>query len=87
MRSKSRLRTKPKRYFADPSLAAALLGAGPARLLADGQLLGLLFESLCVHDIRVYASTLATATRDSLRYYQDADGLEVDVVIELVDGT
>ncbi len=87
VRSKSRLRTKPKRYLADPSLTATLLGVGPSRLLADGQLLGLLFESLCIHDIRVYASTLANATRDSLRYYQDADGLEVDAVIELADGT
>lgn len=86
VRSTSRLRTKPKRYFADPSLAAALLGTSPERLLADGQTLGLLFESLCVHDLRVYASALEGSQRDSLRYYADADGLEVDVVIELRDG-
>lgn len=86
IRSKSRLRTKPKRYLADPSLACALLGAGPERLLSDNQLMGLLFESLVVHDLRVYASLLDGAWMEPVRYYQDADGLEVDVIIELSDG-
>lgn len=35
MRSKARVRVRPKRYFCDPSLAAALLGATPERLLRD----------------------------------------------------
>lgn len=86
VRSKSRVRTKPKRYFADPSLPAQLLGMNPARLLGDAQTFGLLFESLCVHDLRVYASALPNALPDPLRYYQDADGLEVDAIIELRDG-
>lgn len=86
IRSKSRLRTKPKRYFSDPSLAIALLGTNPQRLLTDGQLFGLLFESLCMHDIKVFVSVLPGAHGDSLRYYQDADGLEVDFIIELRDG-
>ncbi len=86
VRSKSRLRTKPKRYFADPSIPAAELGMGPGRLLADGQTFGLLFESLCVHDLRVYASCLPGTTGSSLHYYGDSDGLEVDVIIELRDG-
>ena len=86
VRAKSRVRTKPKRYLADPSLTASLLGASPARLLSDGQTFGLLFESLCVHDLAVYVSALPGAPRNPLRYYSDADGLEVDVVIELGDG-
>lgn len=86
IRSKSRLRTKPKRYFADPSLAASLLGVGPDRLLEDGQLLGALFESLCMRDLAVYASALPGAGADPLHYYRDSDGLEVDAVIELRDG-
>ena len=86
IRSKSRLRTKPKRYFADPSLVPALLGANPERLLQDGQLMGLLFESLCMHDLRVYTSLLDDAGIEPLHYYQDADGLEVDAIIELADG-
>ena len=86
VRSRSRVRTKPKRYFADPSLPAQLLGMSPERLLGDAQTFGLLFESLCVHDLRVYASALPNALPDPLRYYQDADGLEVDAIIELRDG-
>ncbi len=86
IRSKTRLRTKPKRYFADPSLAASLLQVTPGRLLEDGQLFGLLFESLCMHDLAVYASALTGATVEPLHYYRDSDGLEVDAVVELRDG-
>jgi hypothetical protein len=45
-----------------------------------------LFESLAIHDLRVYSSALPGAPRDPLRYYRDADGLEVDAIIELNDG-
>lgn len=86
VRSKSRLRTKPKRYFADPSIPASVLGMSPERLLGDGQTFGLLFESLCVHDLRAYVSCLPGAYSGSLSYYGDSDGLEVDVIIELRDG-
>ena len=86
VRAKSRLRTKPKRYFADPSIPATALGMSPERLLSDGQTFGLLFESLCIHDLRVFASCLPGAYPGSLHYYGDSDGLEVDVVIELRDG-
>ena len=86
VRAKSRVRTKPKRLFADPSLAASLLQISPERLLEDGQLFGLLFESLCLHDLAVYAQALPGAPAEPLRYYRDSDGLEVDAVIELRDG-
>lgn len=86
IRSKSRLRMKPKRYLDDPSMAAALLGTNSKRLLQDGQLLGVLFESLCIHDLSVYASLLPNASSTPLRYYSDNDNLEVDAIIELRDG-
>jgi predicted AAA+ superfamily ATPase len=86
VRSRSRVRTKPRRTFVDPSLAASLLGASPGRLLADLQLFGRLFEELCVRDLRVYASTMDAALPNSLRYYRDSDGLETDAIIELRDG-
>ena len=86
VRAKSRLRTKPKRYFADPSIPAAALGMGPERLLSDGQTFGLLFESLCIHDLRAYTACLPDAHPGSLRYYGDSDGLEVDAIIEPRDG-
>ncbi|MCR4876330.1 MAG: DUF4143 domain-containing protein [Clostridiales bacterium] len=86
IRSPNRLRTKPKYYFADPSLAAGLLNVRPERLLQDGQLFGVLFESLCIHDLCVYASVLPDAKPVPVSYYRDADGLETDAVIELRDG-
>ena len=86
IRSKTRLRTKPKRYFSDPSMACALLGITPERLLEDGQLFGLLFESLCMHDLAVYASVMPHALHNPLHYYRDSEGLEVDAIVELRDG-
>lgn len=86
IRSKSRLRIKPKYYFADPSLAASLLQITPERLATDGQLFGLLFEALCIHDLQVYASVLPHAKNDPVQYYRDSDGLETDAIIELRDG-
>lgn len=81
MRSKSRVRVKPKRSFVDPSLAAALLHATPSRLLRDTQTLGLLFESLVLRDLRVFLSTYP-GLGNGVCYYRDDKGLEVDAIIE-----
>ncbi len=86
IRSKSRLRTKAKYYFADPSLPSRLLNITSERLLSDGQLFGVLFESLCIHDLISYASVLPGASQNPVTYYRDSDGLEVDAIIELRDG-
>lgn len=81
LRSKSRVRVKPKRYFVDPSLAAALLNATPSRLLKDTQTLGMLFENLVIRDLRVMLSTYAGLGTE-LSYYRDDKGLEVDAIME-----
>lgn len=86
VKSPQRLRTKPKLCFADPSLVAVLLGTSPRSLLENTQLFGQLFEEMCLRDLRVYASALPDASPDALRYYRDADGLEVDAIVELRDG-
>lgn len=86
IKSKSRIRSKPKRTFVDPSLPASLLGMSPARLLRETQVFGALFEELCLRDIRVYCEALGTIPSPSVCYYGDADGLEVDIVVELPDG-
>jgi predicted AAA+ superfamily ATPase len=82
LRSKHRLRTASKRHFVDPSLAVAALGATPDRLLGDLNLLGFLFESLVVRDLRVYAQ----ATDAWVSQYRDSGGLEVDAIVEAGDG-
>lgn len=82
LRSRSRLRRAPKRHFVDPSLAVAALGADPASLLRDLNLLGFLFESLAVRDLRIYAQPL----RGEVKHFRDSSGLEVDAIIESAEG-
>jgi uncharacterized protein len=81
LRSRYRQRSSPKRHFVDPSLAVAAMEAEPTALLRDFSLLGLLFESLVVRDLRVYAQALD----GHVRYYQDNSGLEVDAIVETGD--
>ena len=77
LRSSATLRSTPKRYFTDPSLAAAALRASPKALRGELPTLGLLFESLAVRDLRVYAQ----ASRAEVRYYLDSNYLEADAII------
>ncbi len=85
-RSPKRLAVKPKRYLADPSLAIAQLGMGVGSLLKDWQTFGMMFENLCMRDLLVYASSLPNIGLQPVRYYRDDSGLEVDAIIELIDG-
>ena len=55
LRSRARLRRAAKRHLVDPSLAVAALDGGPQRLWGDLPAFGLLFESMAVRDLRVYA--------------------------------
>lgn len=82
LRSRSRLRTTPTRHFVDPSLAVAALGASPQKLLNDLNLLGFLFESLVVRDLRIYGQ----ANDAQVTHYRDNTALEVDAVVEARDG-
>ncbi|MDX1384435.1 MAG: DUF4143 domain-containing protein [Thermoanaerobaculia bacterium] len=82
LRSRSILRRSPKRHFVDPSLAVAALRASPAKLLADLELFGFLFESMVVRDLRVYAQ----AADSTVLQYRDNTGLEVDAILEAGDG-
>lgn len=82
LRSKTAIRTSDTRYFTDPSIATAALGLGPADLMADLNTFGLIFETLCMRDLRVYAE----AINGSVYHYRDKNGLECDAVIHLRDG-
>ena len=83
LRSRTLLRSAPTRHFVDPSLAVAALGADPDRLLRDVETLGLLFESLAVRDLRIFAQALDAR----VFHYRDATGLEADAIVERRDGT
>ncbi|MCL2193534.1 MAG: DUF4143 domain-containing protein, partial [Treponema sp.] len=82
MRSKTALRTSSKRHFIDPSIATAVLRADPDSLLSDFNTFGLLFESLCIRDLRVYAQ----AIDGEVFHYRDKSGLEADAIVHLKDG-
>jgi len=83
LRSPVKLRQSAKRHLADPSLAVAALGASPDSLASDPKTLGLLFESLVLHDLKVYA----TVNDALVSHYHDIDDLEVDAVIHKRDGS
>ena len=82
LRSRSILRSASKRHFVDPSIAVAALRATPSRLLRDLDLLGFLFESLVIRDLRVYAQPVG----GQILQYRDNTGLEIDAIVELGDG-
>lgn len=82
LRSKTAIRTSDTRYFTDPSIATASLGIGPKDLIADLNTFGLIFETLCIRDLRVYAEAL----NGNVYHYRDKNGLECDAVIHLRDG-
>jgi predicted AAA+ superfamily ATPase len=83
IRSSDMLRKSPKRHFADPSLAVGALGLSVDKLTADLNYFGLLFESLVIRDLRVYAD----ASGANVFHYRDSRGTEADAIVEYADGT
>ena len=83
LRSKIAIRTSDTRYFSDPSIASASLGLGPSDLINDLETFGLLFETMCARDLRVYAEALG----GTVYHYRDSSGLECDAVIHLRNGS
>lgn len=82
IRSKTAIRTSPKKSFVDPSLAVAALGCSKKELMLDINTFGLLFENLVGRDLSVYAKKYG----GTLRHYRDRYGLECDNVIHFPDG-
>lgn len=82
LRSKTAIRTTDTRYFTDPSIATAALGLGPKNLINDLNTFGLIFETLCMRDLKVYAD----AINGKVYHYRDKNGLECDAVVHLRDG-
>lgn len=82
LRSKSAIRTSPKRQFVDPSIATAIMAMTPERLLEDFNYFGFLFEALCSRDLKVYADSID----GQIFHFRDSSGLECDAIIALNDG-
>lgn len=83
LRSKTAIRTSDTRYFNDSSIATAALGISPADLVQDLNTMGLMFETMAVRDLRVYADALD----GRVYHYRDKSGLECDAVIHLRNGS
>jgi len=83
LKSKTAIRTSNTRYYMDPSIGTAALGIGPQDLINDLETFGLMFETLCMRDLRVYADSLD----GTVYHYRDKNGLECDAVIHLRNGS
>lgn len=83
LRSKVAIRSTDTRYFIDPSIATAALGLGPDDLTSDVNTFGLIYETLCLRDLRVYAELID----GNVYHYRDKSGLECDAVIHLRNGS
>ncbi len=83
LRSKTAIRTKETRHFTDPSIGAAALGITPDGIFKDITTFGLLFESLVVHDLRVYCDVIGA----HVYKYRDSKKREADAVIQFNDGS
>ena len=83
LRSRTAIRTKKTRHFTDPSIGAAALGITPEGIFKDITTFGLLFESLVVHDLRIYEDTIGARVYK----YRDSKRREADAVVQFSDGS
>jgi predicted AAA+ superfamily ATPase len=82
IRSSSSLRKAAKRHLSDVALAVAILGIDEKLLLTNVKFTGFLFESMVVHDLRIYAQ----ANKAQVYHYNDSSGLEVDAIVQKQNG-
>lgn len=82
IRSKSAIRSAPKRCFVDPSIATASMDVNAEALETQLKTFGFVFEQMCVRDLRAYTADFGS----HISYYRDRYGLEADLVLHLADG-
>lgn len=82
IRSKTALRSAPKRSFTDPSIAVAAMNINADALETQLKTFGFIFEQMCIRDIRAYTTDID----NYISYYRDRYGLEADLVLHLADG-
>ena len=82
LRSKTPIRRADTRYFIDPSIASSSLGFGPGDLINDLNTFGIMFETLAIRDLRIYAESID----GTIYHYRDKNNLECDAVIHLKNG-
>jgi len=83
IRSSDTLRKSPKHHFTDPSLAVGALSLSTGKIVSDLNYFGMLFESLVIRELRIYAE----AQGGNVYHYRDSRNMEVDAIIEYPDRT
>lgn len=82
IRSKTAIRSTPKRCFCDPSIAVSALGLSPESLKIQLKTFGFIFDQMCIRDLKAYTIDMGS----HISYYHDRYGLEADIVLHLTDG-
>lgn len=80
-RSKSAIRTTPKKEFVDPSIAVAALHMTAEDLVRDLNTFGFMFECMVARDLISYVC----GNEENIYYYRNADGAEVDFILRTED--
>src|SRR5574344_2827186 len=81
IRSKTAIRSAPKRCFSDPSIPVASLRINAAALATQLKTFGFIFEQMCIRDLKAYTADF----NSHVSYYRDRYGLEADLVLHLED--
>lgn len=81
IRSKTALRSAPKRCFTDPSIAVASMNISAEALETQLKTFGFIFEQMCIRDLKAYTADF----NSRISYYRDRYGLEADLVLHLED--
>ena len=82
IRSKTAIRSSPKRCFVDPSIAVAAMNVNAEALETQLKTFGFIFEQMCIRDLKAYTADF----NSHISYYRDRYGLEADLVLHLEDG-
>ncbi|WP_277234311.1 DUF4143 domain-containing protein [Phocaeicola salanitronis] len=82
IRSKTAIRSSPKRCFVDPSIAIAAMNVNAEALETQLKTFGFIFEQMCIRDLKAYTADF----NSRISYYRDRYGLEADLVLHLEDG-
>ena len=82
IRSKTAIRSSPKRCFVDPSIAVAAMNINAEALETQLKTFGFIFEQMCIRDLKAYTADF----NSRISYYRDRYGLEADLVLHLEDG-
>ncbi|WP_182282106.1 DUF4143 domain-containing protein [Collinsella intestinalis] len=87
IRSKSRVRTKPRYFPVDCSVSTSMRQLAANDLLGNAPLFQACLKSMVLHELLCRVDSPASKTPGRVCYYSDADGLEIDFILLFDDGS